>query len=141
MPTRELISASVYISLANSGIIWTPRECYIIRGKPYHPMTQAKIDRYHRTMKYLVKLQNYYFPEKLELEIKTFVEYYNHQRVHESLDNLTSADVYFGRAREIKVLRDLIKEQTQDRRKRENRGLAPLKNEIIKPAMLREYAS
>ena len=52
-------------------------------------------------MKNIIKLQNYYLPWELEREIKLFVEYYNHERVHESLDNLTPADVYSGRARKI----------------------------------------
>lgn len=111
------------------------------RGKPYHPMTQGKIERYHRTMKNVVKLQNYYLPEELERELKAFVEHYNHQRVHEALDNLTPADVYFGRAREVKLLRDLVKEQTLDRRRRENQGLDPLNTETIRPAILRESVS
>ena len=38
------------------------------RGAPYHPMTQGKIERYHRSMKNIVKLQNYYFPWELEQE-------------------------------------------------------------------------
>jgi len=111
------------------------------RGKPYHPMTQGKIERYHRTMKNVVKLQNYYLPEELERELKALVEHYNHQRVHESLDNMTPADVYFGRSKEIKLLRDLVKEQTLDRRRRENQGLVPLKTETIRPAILRECVS
>ncbi len=111
------------------------------REKPYHPMTQGKIERYHRTMKNVVKLQNYYLPEELERELKVFVEYYNHQRVHESLDNMTPADVYFNRSREIKLLRNLVKEQTLERRRRENQGLAPLKTETIRPATLRECVS
>ena len=36
------------------------------RGAPYHPMTQGKIERYHRSMKNVVKLQNYHFPWELE---------------------------------------------------------------------------
>jgi putative transposase len=111
------------------------------RGKPYHPMAQGKIERYHRTMKNVVKLQNYYLPEELERELKVFVEYYNHQRVHESIDNMTPADVYFNRSKEIKLFRDLVKEQTLERRKRENQGLAPLKTETIRPAILREGVS
>jgi putative transposase len=50
------------------------------RGKPYHPMTQGKIERYHRSMKSVIRLDNYYSPEALEREIATFVDYYNNGR-------------------------------------------------------------
>ncbi len=59
------------------------------RGKPYHPMTQGKIERWHRSMKNEVLLENYYQPGQLEAVIGCFVEYYNHERYHESLNNLT----------------------------------------------------
>jgi putative transposase len=108
------------------------------RGRPYHPMTQGKIERYHRTLKNVVNLENYYLPWQLEHKISEFVQYYNHQRVHESLDNLTPADVYYGRRREIMAARNLVKEQTLRRRRRLNMGLVPLKEELIKPAILRE---
>ena len=111
------------------------------RGKPYHPMTQGKIERYHRTMKNQIKLQNYYLPGELEQEIEAFVAHYNHQRVHESLDNLTPADVYQGRAREVLTLRNELKEQTLRRRRRENLGLTPIKNRVIRPQLLRESVS
>lgn len=45
------------------------------RGAPYHPMTQGKIERYHRSMKNLVQLQNYAYPWELEREISSFVDY------------------------------------------------------------------
>jgi len=67
------------------------------RGRPYHPQTQGKIERYHRTMKNVVKLENYYFPWELEAALRDFVAYYNNERYHESLDNVTPADAYFGR--------------------------------------------
>jgi transposase InsO family protein len=84
---------------------------------PYHPMTQGKIERYHRSMKNIVNLQNYYLPTQLEIEIASFVNYYNHQRYHESLDNLTPADVYFGRAKEVLTKREQIKKQTLQQRR------------------------
>jgi putative transposase len=108
------------------------------RGRPYHPMTQGKIERYHRTIKNVINLEHYYLPWQLEYKISQFVQYYNHQRVHESLDNLTPADVYHGRAAKIAKARNLVKEQTMRNRKRMNMGLKPLSDELIKPAVLRE---
>ena len=95
------------------------------RGAPFHPMTQGKIERYHRSMKNVVKLQNYYFPGDLEEEISRFVEYYNYQRYHESLNNLTPADVYYGRSRDILTKRDIIKRKTMRLRKQQNLGVMP----------------
>ena len=90
------------------------------RSAPYHPMTQGKIERYHRSMKNIVNLQNYFLPGQLEIEIASFVNYYNHQRYHESLDNLTPADVYSGRAKEVLTKRDHIKKQTLQQRRLQN---------------------
>jgi putative transposase len=68
-----------------------------VRGAPYHPQTQGKIERWHQTLKNRILLESYYLPGDLEAKIETFVDHYNHRRYHESLSNLTSADVYFGR--------------------------------------------
>ncbi len=89
------------------------------RGAPYHPQTQGKIERYHRTMKNVVKLQHYYFPWELEAALRDFVAYYNNERYHESLDNVTPADVYFGRQYAVLTERDKIKRLTMKRRKKE----------------------
>jgi putative transposase len=88
------------------------------RGAVHHPQTQGKIERWHRSMKNVVKLDNYYFPWELERAIGSFVAYYNHQRYHEALDNLTPADVYSGRDEEVRTRREEIKQRTlQDRRR------------------------
>ena len=63
-------------------------------------------------MKNVVKLRNYYLPDELEREIGQFVDYYNNERVHESLGNVTPADVYHDRHREIQTARQLLKMQT-----------------------------
>src|SRR2546430_403745 len=89
-----------------------------IRGRPYHPMTQGKIERYHRSMKNRILLDNYYLPGQLEQSIEEFVSYYNNCRYHESLDNLTPADVYFGRGRAILKRREKIKRETIEQRRR-----------------------
>jgi len=90
------------------------------RGAPYHPMTQGKIERWHRTMKNVVKLEHYYSPSQLERAISDFVNYYNNRRYHESLNNVTPADVYFDRHRDVLNEREKIKRQTMRQRKREN---------------------
>ena len=67
-----------------------------LRGAPCHPQTQGKIERWHQTFKNRVLLQHYYLPGDLERQIEAFVDHYNHRRYHESLDNLTPANVYSG---------------------------------------------
>ena len=88
-----------------------------VRGAPNHPQTQGKIERWHQTLKNRILLENYYLPGDLEASIGAFVERYNHHRYHESLGNLTPADVYFGRARAIIERRRKIKKQTFDKRR------------------------
>jgi len=83
-----------------------------IRSKPYHPMTQGKIERYHRSMKNLILLDHYYSPSELEERIREWVDYYNNHRYHEAIDNVTPRD------KEILKNRMKIKKQTiQERRK------------------------
>jgi RNA-directed DNA polymerase len=83
-----------------------------VRGAPYHPQTQGKIERWHQTLKNRILLENSYLPGDLEQRIAAFVTHYNHDRYHESLDNLTPADVYFGRGQTILEERNRIRRQT-----------------------------
>ena len=83
-----------------------------VRGAPYHPMTQGKIERWHQTLKNRILLENYYLPGDLEDQIEAFVADYNHRRYHESINNLAPADVYFGRGQTILLQRERIKRQT-----------------------------
>lgn len=91
-----------------------------IRGKPNHPQTQGKIERYHRSMKNIIKLDNYYFPEQLKERLVEFVDYYNNRRYHESLQNLTPADVYFGKGEKILKQRQIVKMNTMKKRRKEH---------------------
>lgn len=82
------------------------------RGAPYHPQTQGKIERYHRSIKNVICLEHHYFPGQLEQAIAAFVEHYNYQRYHEALGNVTPADVFFGRAAQIEAERAVVKQRT-----------------------------
>ena len=95
-----------------------------VRGAPFHPQTQGKIERWHQTLKNRILLENYFLPGDLEGQIEAFVEHYNHQRYHESLNNVTPADAYFGRAETIIRQRERIKRQTIEHRRLQHRKLA-----------------
>ena len=88
-----------------------------VHGAPSHPQTQGKIERWHQTLKNRILLENYFLPGDLEAQIATFVEHYNNRRYHESLDNLTPVDVYFGRGHTILLQRERIKRQTINQRR------------------------
>ena len=88
-----------------------------VRGAPCHPQTQGKIERWHQTLKNRILLENYYLPGDLETQIAAFIDHYNHRRYHESLENLTPADVYFGRGQTILLERARIKRNTITQRR------------------------
>ncbi|WP_207210025.1 integrase core domain-containing protein, partial [Tropicimonas sp. IMCC6043] len=67
---------------------------------------------------------NYYLPGDLERQIEAFVDYYNNQRYHESLGNLTPADVYHGRGAQILSMREEIKKQTIRKRRLQHQNAA-----------------
>ena len=108
-----LSESSVYRILETHGLGHT-------RGAPNHPMTQGKIERSHRSMKNVVKLEKYYSPWELARAIGRFVDDSHHRRLHEALDNVTPADVYEGRRSAILARRAQIKQRTLAQRKQEN---------------------
>lgn len=83
-----------------------------IHGRACHPQTQGKIERYHRTMKNVIKLDHYYSPEELRRAIEAFVNYYNNERYHESIKNLRPLDVYIGNAEKVLKEREMTKQKT-----------------------------
>ncbi len=93
------------------------QEIDYVRGAPYHPQTQGKIERWHQTFKNRILLENYYLPSDLKQQIDALVNHYNHRRYHESLQNLTPANVYFGRGQTILKQRERIKRKTIETRR------------------------
>lgn len=88
-----------------------------IRGRANHPQTQGKIERYHRSMKNVIKLDVYYSPMELEAALRKFIHYYNYERYHESLKNVTPAEMYYGKAARTLERRRKIKLKTLRDRK------------------------
>ena len=92
-----------------------------ITASPFHPQTNGKIERYHRSLKGEINLEPYDMPSELKSAIKAFVEYYNYQRYHEGLGNVTPWDVYNGRHLAIIPKRKEVKHRTLEERKHYNR--------------------
>jgi putative transposase len=115
-------NGSCYVSNAFKDFIHQQKMGHV-QGAPYHPQTQGKIERYHRTMKNVVKLENYYYPDELRDRLAEFVNFYNNQRYHESLGNVTPADVYFGRQKEVLNRRKEIKMETIKERRKWNKKI------------------
>jgi putative transposase len=97
----------------------------MIASTPYHPMTQGKIEGSHCSKKNVVKPRTFRFPSDLENNIEAFVSCNKNDRYCESLNNLTPADVYFGRAEEVKDKREEIKQKTLQQRRQLNRQMTP----------------
>ena len=96
---------------------------------------------WHQTLKNRILLGNDYLPGDLRQQIAAFVDHYNHRRYHESLQNLTPADVYFGRGQAILKQRERIKRKTIEARRLLHRKSAAQSNQTDEPDPLLDHAT
>jgi transposase InsO family protein len=97
-----------------------------IRAAPFHPQTNGKIERYHRSLKEQVNQMVYELPSELQSAIADFIDYYNYRRPHIALGNVAPSDVLYGRREEILTRRREVKLATISRRRTYNHGFKEL---------------
>ena len=97
-----------------------------ILAAPYHPQTNGKLERYHRTLKDDVNQVPYDVPADLAAAVAAFVDYYNFRRYHKALRDVTPADVLHGRREQILLRRKEVRRQTNEHRQHYNRALREL---------------
>jgi putative transposase len=101
-----------------------------IVASPYHPQTNGKIERYHRSIKGELSLVPYEMPSELREAIMAFIEYYNYRRYHEGLGDVTPYDVYAGKHLEIIQRRKEAKSRTLQARRDYNRAAREQGNDL-----------
>jgi transposase InsO family protein len=82
-------------------VIWLMRlGVRVTHGRPYHPQTQGKDERFHRTLKAEV-LQGRWFSDLCECQraFDTWRHIYNHKRPHQALDLATPGERYLSSRR------------------------------------------
>jgi transposase InsO family protein len=71
-------------------------------GKPNHPQTQGKVERFQQTMKKWLRTRPAAATiEELQAQLDTFRDYYNTIRPHRSLDRRTPAETYNARSKAV----------------------------------------
>ena len=88
------------------------------------PSDAGQDERWHQNLKNRMLLENYFLPGDLNDSIGRFVTHYNHHRYHESLRNLTPAEVYFGRGETILLERERTKRNIINQRRLQYRNQA-----------------
>jgi len=91
-----------------------------ILASPYHPQTNGKIERYHKSLKETIYLTTWDCPNKMKAEIGRFIHHYNTKRYHEGIGNVTPNDVFYGRREQIIEQRKEKKMRTLQRRREQN---------------------
>ena len=100
-----------------------------ILASPFHPQTNGKLERYHRTIELDVNQVPYDVPGNLEDSITDFVNYYNNRRYQKALGNVTPSDVLDGRREQILQKRKEVQTQTFQRRQLYNQQLESSRNQ------------
>jgi len=117
----------------------------MIHGRPYHPQTQGKLERYHRTLKLeLISKKRFINIQHSQKHFKEWKHKYNHYRPHESLNQGVPANRYAPSQRCYKE--KLLKPEYLDsdaKRKVDEKGTISFKGNNIRvgKALYGEYVA
>ena len=81
-------------------------------------------------MRNILLSDNCYCQDDLKAEIRQFVDSYNHRRYHESLANVTPADVYHDLAAATLEQGEKVKRETVPQRKSEYRKALAVRQSV-----------
>jgi transposase InsO family protein len=70
-------------------------------SRPYHPQTQGKMERWHRTLKQWLDKHPARTLSELQRHLNEFVEYYNNVRPHRARGRITPVAAYQARERAL----------------------------------------
>lgn len=115
----------------------------LIHGRPYHPQTQGKEERFHRTLKQeLIQHEQFRDHDHCQKRFDLWREKYNCIRPHEALDFKTPAELYTPSVRPYPGRIIPYEYEASDiKRKVQQKGLISFKNKEIRvgKAFIGEY--
>lgn len=105
----------------------------LIHGRPYHPQTQGKEERFHRTLKQeLLDYEQFRDHVHCQKRFDTWREKYNCIRPHEAIDFKTPAELYRPSNKEYPEKIKSYEYDITDIKRRVDKGVISFKNKEIK---------
>jgi transposase InsO family protein len=118
---------------------------HLIHGRPYHPQTQGKEERFHRTLKQeLINYEQFRDQVHCQKRFDIWREKYNCIRPHEAINFKTPVELYSPSNKSYPEKTDTYEYNQSDiKRKVQDKGVISLKNREIKigKAFVSEYVA
>ena len=105
----------------------------LIHGRPYHPQTQGKEERFHRTLKQeLIDYEQFRDHIHCQKRFDVWREKYNCIRPHEAIDFKTPAELYWPSNKEYPEKMKPYEYNISDIKRKVDKGIISFKNKEIK---------
>ena len=115
--------------------IWLIRlNIQVLHGRPYHPQTQGKEERFHRTLKTeLLQFEKFKNIDHCQRRFNYWRNKYNQERPHEAIGFKTPANIYTSSSRSFKETLPQIEYNQEDIVRNVGRnGCINIKNQVFK---------